>query len=47
MRMPEADKEALVQGIGFTDLVKRPSSSASNLKAEDFRRRDPVLIEGQ
>ena len=46
MRMPEADKEALAQGIGFTDVVKRPSSE-SNLRAEDFRLRAPVLIEGQ
>jgi TDG/mug DNA glycosylase family protein len=29
-------------GIGFTDLVKRPSSSASDLRAADFREWAPV-----
>ena len=39
------DFKALEQGLGFTDVVKRPSSSASDLKAEDFRRWAPVLKE--
>ena len=29
--------------IGFTDVAKRPSSSASQLKAEDFRTGAPLL----
>jgi TDG/mug DNA glycosylase family protein len=29
-------------GIGFTDVVKRPSNSASDLRAADFRRWAPV-----
>jgi TDG/mug DNA glycosylase family protein len=29
-------------GIGFTDVVKRPSSSASDLRAADFREWAPV-----
>ncbi len=32
-------------GIGFTDVVKRASNSASNLRAEDYRRWAPVLKE--
>ncbi len=32
-------------GIGFTDVVKRASASASNLKASDFRQWAPVLRE--
>jgi TDG/mug DNA glycosylase family protein len=39
------DYQALGQGIGFTDVVKRPSSSASKLRAEDFRRWAPALRE--
>jgi len=30
-------------GIGFTDLVKKPSHSASALRAADFRQGAPVL----
>ena len=41
----ENDHLVLEQGIGLTDVVKRPSSSASNLRAEDFRRWAPVLKE--
>lgn len=37
------DDEALDQGIGFTDVVKRPSSGASDLRAADFREWAPVL----
>ena len=32
-------------GIGFTDVVKRPSASASQIKAGDFRQWAPVLRE--
>ena len=32
-------------GIGFTDVVKRPSRSASDLKADDYREGAPVLRE--
>ena len=39
------DHMALQQGIGFTDVVKRPSNSASKLRAGDFRRWAPVLKE--
>ena len=33
----------LESGIGFTDVVKRPSAGASDLTAADFRRWAPVL----
>ena len=39
------DHTAVQQGIGFTDVVKRPSNSASKLRAADFRRWAPVLKE--
>ena len=32
-----------LQGIGFTDLVKRPSRQASALRADDYREGAPVL----
>ena len=41
----ETDDRALQQGIGFTDVVKRPSSGASDLRAADFRCWAPVLKE--
>ncbi len=41
----ELDHTLLDQGIGFTDVVKRPTSQASKLRAEDFRRWAPVLRE--
>ncbi len=37
------DWMALQQGIGFTDIVKRPTRSASELRASDFRQGAPVL----
>jgi TDG/mug DNA glycosylase family protein len=40
---PEDDNRMTKYGIGFTDVVKRPSNSASNLRAEDYRRWAPVL----
>ena len=39
------DHNALHQGIGFTDVVKRPSGGASDLRAADFRRWAPILRE--
>lgn len=39
------DYKILEQGVGFTDVVKRPSSGASDLRAADFRRWAPVLKE--
>jgi TDG/mug DNA glycosylase family protein len=40
-----SDYMGLEQGIGFTDVVKRPSNSASKLRAADYRRWAPVLKE--
>ena len=37
------DSKMLEQGLGFTDVVKRPSSGASDLRASDYRRWAPVL----
>ncbi len=42
---PRTDMRALDYGIGFTDVVKRPSSSASKLRAADYREWAPVLKE--
>ena len=39
------DHEILRQRMGFTDVVKRPSRGASDLRAADFRRWAPVLKE--
>ena len=39
----EIDHSAVDQGIGFTDVVKRPSRGSSDLRAADFRRWAPVL----
>ena len=41
----DTDHKAIEQGIGFTDVVKRPSSGASGLRAADFREWAPVLKE--
>ena len=40
---PEDDHQLLDYGIGFTDLVKRPTPQASGLSAQDFREWAPVL----
>ena len=40
-----SDYKALGQGFGLTDVAKRPSSGASDLRADDFRRWVPVLTE--
>ncbi len=42
---PEDDASLLDHGIGFTDVVKRPTPQASGLTAEDYRRDAPVLRE--
>ena len=39
------DSLALEQGIGFTDVVKRPSNSASDIRVGDYRRWAPELKE--
>lgn len=40
---PEDDARLLEQGIGFTDVVKRPTPQASGLTAADYRRDAPEL----
>ena len=42
---PERDTELVKYGIGFTDVVKRPTPQASGLKAADYRLWAPVLRE--
>ena len=42
---PKDDASLLRCGIGFTDVVKRPTSQASGLTAADYRRDAPVLRE--
>ena len=39
------DHNSLEQGFGFTDVVKRASRGASDLRAADFRKWAPVLKE--
>ncbi|MCZ6535695.1 MAG: mismatch-specific DNA-glycosylase [Dehalococcoidia bacterium] len=41
----EQDHTLVDHGIGFTDVVKRPSSQASALKAQDYRQWAPLLKE--
>ena len=41
----EQDHRLLLHGIGLTDVVKRPTRGASELRAADFRRWAPVLKE--
>lgn len=40
---PEDDASLLEHGIGFTDVVKRPTRQGSGLNAADFRQWAPVL----
>ncbi len=40
---PEQDASLLADGIGFTDVVKRPTAMGSGLKAADFRLWSPIL----
>jgi TDG/mug DNA glycosylase family protein len=42
---PEQDAELPCFGIGFTDVVKRPSANAANLRARDFAQWVPRLLE--
>ena len=42
---PEDDAKLAQYGIGFTDLVKRPTRQASGLKARDYRLGAPLLQE--
>jgi TDG/mug DNA glycosylase family protein len=42
---PERDADLLHHGIGFTDVVKRPTPQASGLRTADFRRWALVLRE--
>ena len=42
---PERDTELPKYGIGFTDVVKRPTPQASGLRAADYREWAPVLRE--
>jgi len=40
---PELDHTLLKQGIGFTDVVKRPTARGSQLTVKDFRHWAPLL----
>ena len=40
---PEDDASLVDHGIGFTDVVKRPTRQGSGLNAGDYRRWAPVL----
>ena len=42
---PADDAVLLNHGIGFTDVVKRPTPQGSGLRAADYRRWAPVLRE--
>ena len=42
---PETDHRVLEFGIGFTDLVKRPTAGVADLVAQDFREGATVLQE--
>lgn len=42
---PEDDERLREFGIGFTDVVKRPSNKASDLTRADFQREAPMLLE--
>ena len=42
---PSDDAMLLEQGIGFTDVVKRPTPQGSALKAADYRHWAPLLRE--
>lgn len=42
---PDQDHLLLRHGIGFTDVVKRPTRGAGDLRPEDFRRDAPLLKE--
>ena len=40
---PESDSRVLEFGVGLTDVVKRPTATANELRAADYRRWAPVL----
>ena len=40
---PESDSRVLEFGVGLTDVVKRPTTTAKRLQVEDYRRWAPVL----
>lgn len=42
---PAVDRLFACYGIGFTDLVKRPTPGLGDLSAEDFRKGAPLLKE--
>ena len=42
---PETDYRVIEHGIGLTDVVKRPTNSASKLRSVDYRRWAPILKE--
>ena len=42
---PERDFELAKYGIGFTDVVKRPTPQASGLRVADYRKWAPILKE--
>ena len=42
---PEDDAVLLDFGVGFTDVVKRPTAQGSGLRAADYRRWAPLLRE--
>ena len=42
---PQDDHRLLQYSIGLTDVVKRPTRGAAELRVEDFRRWAPVLRE--
>src|ERR1700758_4201950 len=42
--LPEHDAELARFGIGFTDIVKRPSANATDLTALDFEQSAPLLL---
>lgn len=43
--VPSDDAALLECGIGFTDVVKRPTAQGSGLRAADYRRWAPLLRE--
>ena len=42
---PDDDAALLADGIGFTDVVKRPTPQASGLRVADYRRDAPLARE--
>ena len=43
--LPEHDRELVCFGIGLTDVIKRPSANASELKPAEFEQWVPHLVE--